>query len=60
MHGSPNLHRIACALAERSRSAPQALGNYARDGRHCPVEPFSSSHRVGASSRAPALAPSPR
>eukprot|EP00965_Chrysotila_dentata_P239215 6202970-Pleurochrysis_carterae.AAC.2 len=27
MHGFPVLHRIACVLAERSRSAPQALVN---------------------------------
>eukprot|EP00965_Chrysotila_dentata_P133955 4430305-Pleurochrysis_carterae.AAC.1 len=48
MHGSANWTRIACVPAERSRSAPQALGTRARDGRRCPVEPTSSSHRVGA------------
>eukprot|EP00965_Chrysotila_dentata_P144495 4772811-Pleurochrysis_carterae.AAC.1 len=49
MHGSPNWTRIACALAERSRSAPRTLGTRARDGCCCPSEPTSSSHRVGAS-----------
>eukprot|EP00965_Chrysotila_dentata_P133024 4398632-Pleurochrysis_carterae.AAC.1 len=37
MHGSPFLRRIACVLAERSRSALQALGYRARDGRLCPL-----------------------
>eukprot|EP00965_Chrysotila_dentata_P017361 576583-Pleurochrysis_carterae.AAC.1 len=52
MHGSPNWTRIACVLAERSRSAPQALGARARDGRHCPL-----SHLARATAQA---RPSPR
>eukprot|EP00965_Chrysotila_dentata_P088649 2927586-Pleurochrysis_carterae.AAC.1 len=37
MHCFPFLHCIARALAERSRSAPQALRNLAHDGRCCPL-----------------------
>eukprot|EP00965_Chrysotila_dentata_P169425 5594500-Pleurochrysis_carterae.AAC.1 len=41
MHGFPFCIRIACVLAERSCSAPQALGTRARDNCCCgsPVEP---------------------
>eukprot|EP00965_Chrysotila_dentata_P181582 5994163-Pleurochrysis_carterae.AAC.1 len=38
---------------------PKLLETRACDGRRCPVKPPSLSHRVGASSPAPALAPSP-
>eukprot|EP00965_Chrysotila_dentata_P215396 6188753-Pleurochrysis_carterae.AAC.1 len=52
MHSFTNCICIACVLAERSRSAPQALGYRARNGRCCPV---SAPPRATAQAR-----PSPR
>eukprot|EP00965_Chrysotila_dentata_P125374 4145214-Pleurochrysis_carterae.AAC.1 len=37
MHDLPCWTRVACILAERSRSALQVLGNPAHDGRPCPL-----------------------
>eukprot|EP00965_Chrysotila_dentata_P048011 1592643-Pleurochrysis_carterae.AAC.1 len=47
MHGFPICIRIACVLAERSRSAPQALGN-SLVWPPLPIERPSRSHRKGA------------
>eukprot|EP00965_Chrysotila_dentata_P176186 5817589-Pleurochrysis_carterae.AAC.3 len=48
MHGSPNLRGMACVLAERSRSPPQALGNPCSRWPPLPRRATSSSHPVGA------------
>eukprot|EP00965_Chrysotila_dentata_P032193 1073733-Pleurochrysis_carterae.AAC.1 len=56
MHGFPFLYRIACVLAERSRSAPQALGGTLAHNGCC----RSLSHLLEPPGRcAPALAPAP-
>eukprot|EP00965_Chrysotila_dentata_P109510 3619473-Pleurochrysis_carterae.AAC.1 len=60
MHGSPFLHRTACILAERSRSAPQLLELLMRDGRPSLSAPDLEPPHRRAPARAPALAPSPR
>eukprot|EP00965_Chrysotila_dentata_P153775 5083419-Pleurochrysis_carterae.AAC.10 len=48
MHSFPFWTRVACVLAERSRSAPQALGYLNHDGCCCPLSaPFLElPHRV--------------
>eukprot|EP00965_Chrysotila_dentata_P124011 4099030-Pleurochrysis_carterae.AAC.3 len=56
----PILHRIACVLAERSCSAPQALGIPARNGRRRPVSALLEPSRRRAQASAPAPAPSSR
>eukprot|EP00965_Chrysotila_dentata_P133639 4419594-Pleurochrysis_carterae.AAC.1 len=52
--------RIACVLAERSRSAPQALGICSRWPLPITERPLLEPPRRRAPAPAPALAPSPR
>eukprot|EP00965_Chrysotila_dentata_P262464 6214571-Pleurochrysis_carterae.AAC.6 len=59
MHGSPNCTCIARVLAERSRSAPQALGILAHDGRRCPLSHLLEPLRRRAPAPSPAPAPTP-
>eukprot|EP00965_Chrysotila_dentata_P207332 6184040-Pleurochrysis_carterae.AAC.2 len=60
MHSLPFQTCVACILAELSRSAPQALGTRAHDGRRCPLSQLLEPLRRRAPAPAPALAPSPR
>eukprot|EP00965_Chrysotila_dentata_P215406 6188761-Pleurochrysis_carterae.AAC.1 len=61
MHGFLICIRIACVLAERSRSAPQALGTRSRWPMPIFERPLlEPPHSRRASARVPAPAPSPR
>eukprot|EP00965_Chrysotila_dentata_P150315 4964986-Pleurochrysis_carterae.AAC.1 len=55
MHCVSFLHRIACVLAERSRSAPQVLEFPLRDGRPSLSARDPEPPHRRASARAPAL-----
>eukprot|EP00965_Chrysotila_dentata_P043303 1439376-Pleurochrysis_carterae.AAC.5 len=43
MHSLQNWTGVACVVAQRLRSAPQALGYRAHDGCRCPVSQLSGA-----------------
>eukprot|EP00965_Chrysotila_dentata_P180626 5962729-Pleurochrysis_carterae.AAC.2 len=56
MHSLPFWFRIACVLAERSRSAPQNLGSRSAHGRHSLTVPALGATPQARPAPAPAFA----